>query len=150
MGHSLIRSLIGSHHSLVRLPRLLALLARSAAVTRSLARSLTPELVGQWNMFVQFLRCPESLCYDGVSSNVVRESEWSNADCRPAFALSLAHFLPCLLLSLLTLRLVCSLACSSVMALLTCLLCSGHLPFFAQYINCLQMICARLKMYCNV
>ena len=32
------------------------------SLVRSLAHSLAPELVGQWNIFVQFSRCPESLC----------------------------------------------------------------------------------------
>ena len=35
---------------------------RSRAPLGSLAHSLAPELVGQWNIFVQFSRCPESLC----------------------------------------------------------------------------------------
>ena len=31
------------------------------SLVRSLAHSLAPELVGRWNIFVQFPRCPESL-----------------------------------------------------------------------------------------
>ena len=45
LGHSLIRSLVRSHRSLVR----------------SLANSFAPELVGQWSIFVQLSRCPKSL-----------------------------------------------------------------------------------------
>ena len=32
------------------------------SLVRLLAHSLAPELVGQWNIFVQFSKCPESLC----------------------------------------------------------------------------------------
>ena len=46
MGDSLIRSLVRLRRSFVRL----------------LAHSLAPELVGQWNVLVQFSKCPESLC----------------------------------------------------------------------------------------
>ena len=45
MGHSLIHSFVRSHRSLVR----------------SLAHSLAPELVAQWNIFIRFLKSPESL-----------------------------------------------------------------------------------------
>ena len=57
LGHSLIRSLIHSHRSLIRL-------LRTARFVRALrcAHSLAPKLVGQWNIFVQFLKGPESLC----------------------------------------------------------------------------------------
>ena len=46
MGHSLSRSLVRSHRSLVR----------------SLAHSLAPELVGRLNIFVQISKCPTLLC----------------------------------------------------------------------------------------
>ena len=49
MGHSLIRSLVCLHCS----------------HARSIAHSFAPELVGQWNNFVQFSRCPESVCHLG-------------------------------------------------------------------------------------
>ena len=65
MSHSLIRSPVRSHRSLTRslgtacfARAPLRSFARSLA--RSLAHSLAPELVGQWNIFVQFSMCPES------------------------------------------------------------------------------------------
>ena len=50
MGHSLIRSLVRSHRSLVRF-------LRTARFARALccAHSFAPELLGQKNIFVQFL-----------------------------------------------------------------------------------------------
>ena len=59
MGHSLIRSLIGSHHSLVRL-------FRNACVPQALrcAHWLAHELMGQRNLFSFFIfsSLPESPC----------------------------------------------------------------------------------------
>ena len=67
MGHSFIRSLVRSHRSLVRsfartahTFACYALLAPLSSLGRSLAHLLAPELVGRWNIFVQFSRCPES------------------------------------------------------------------------------------------
>ena len=56
LGHSLVRSLVRSHRSLVCLLRT----ARFARALRC-AHSFAPEVVGRWNVFVQFSRCPELL-----------------------------------------------------------------------------------------
>ena len=44
------------------------------SLVRSLAHSLAPELVGQWNIFVQFSRCPESLCIMRRKASIERKS----------------------------------------------------------------------------
>ena len=36
------------------------------SLTRSLAHSLAPELVGKWGIFVLFSMCPESLCHEQI------------------------------------------------------------------------------------
>ena len=68
------RLLAGTAHSFARTAHsfacsaLLASLARTLhcalSFARSLAHPLAPELMGQWNIFVQFSRCPESLCVE--------------------------------------------------------------------------------------
>ena len=64
LGHSLVRSSARSFartaHSFA-CSALHALLTRSTALNRSLAHSLAPELVGQWNIFVQFAWSSETL-----------------------------------------------------------------------------------------
>ena len=47
LGHSLVRSLVHSHHSLMSSLPLLASLARSVALIRSHAHSLSPEVMGK-------------------------------------------------------------------------------------------------------
>ena len=59
---------------------LLASLVRSAALRRLvplLAHSLPPELVGQWNIFVQFSRCSESLCDVCIFSRSSCSASWA-------------------------------------------------------------------------
>ena len=61
MSHSLIRSPVRSHRSLTRsLGTACFARAPQRSFARSLAHSLAPELVGQWNIFVQNSVCPES------------------------------------------------------------------------------------------
>ena len=61
MSHSLIRSPVRSHRSLTRsLGTACFARAPLRSFARSLAHSLAPELVGQWNIFVQNSVCPES------------------------------------------------------------------------------------------
>ena len=62
-----IHSLVRSHRSLVRLLRT----ARCARALTHCAHSLASELVGQWIVFIQFLKSFESLCQgnDGKKRN---------------------------------------------------------------------------------
>ena len=67
MSHSLIRSPVRSHRSLTRsLGTACFARAPLRSFARSLAHSLAPELVGQWNVFVQFSMCPESQWNDAL------------------------------------------------------------------------------------
>ena len=43
---------------------------RSRAHSLTRAHSLAPETVGQWNNFVQFSKCPESLCERGAEKGM--------------------------------------------------------------------------------
>ena len=63
MGHSLIRLLVWSLAPLVCLlaPHS-SLRAQLRSLDRSLTHSLAPELVGPWNIFVQFSKSSDSLC----------------------------------------------------------------------------------------
>ena len=60
LGYSLVRSLVRSHRSLIRLLRIARASLRS--FVRSLTHSLAPKFVGQWNTYVWFFECSESLC----------------------------------------------------------------------------------------
>ena len=61
-GHSLVCSLIWSHHSFA-CSTLFTSLTCSATVVCLLAHSFAPELVRQLNIYVQFSRCSESGLY---------------------------------------------------------------------------------------
>ena len=92
LGHSLICSLVRSHHSLNRL-------LRTARFVPSLGHSLAPKFAGQWNIYVRFSKKVEegeqnrkvrlANSYHHLSPFSLQESFWDHQQTsKPIFSVS--------------------------------------------------------------